>query len=104
MLFRSVRGRGLLGNLGFKDAVISSNLLKFRIYLLKLLLILFINGYLLVNKLFSKSFKVRFRLVRIEGLLFHRKSRWVLGFGVGLNWGFNWEDGFDHENPGWFLH
>ena len=23
---------------------------------------------------------------------------WDLVF--GLNWGFNWEDGFDHENPG----
>ena len=27
---------------------------------------------------------------------------WDLVF--GLNWGFNWEDGFDHENPGWFLY
>ena len=76
-----------MGNLGFKDAVMSSNLFKLRIYLLELLLILFVYGYLLVDKLFHKSLKVRFRLGRIKGLLFHRKSRWVLGFGVWVKLG-----------------
>ena len=48
----------------------------------KLLLILFVDGYLLVDKLLYKIFKVGFRLVRIEGLLFHGKSMRVLGFGI----------------------
>ena len=47
-----------------------------------MLLILFVDGYLLVNKLLYKIFKVGFRLVRIEGLLFHGKSKRVLGFGI----------------------
>ena len=27
---------------------------------------------------------------------------WDLVF--GLNWEFNWEDEFDHQNLGWFIH
>ena len=77
----------MLGNLCFKDAVMSSNLFKLRIYLLELLLILFVDRYLLVYKLFYKIFKVGFRLVGIEGLLLKRKSRWVLGFGVWVELG-----------------
>ena len=71
-----------MGNLGFKDTVMSSNLLKLRRYLLELLLILFIDGNLLVYKLLYKVLSVRFRLGMIEGLLFCRESRWVLRFSV----------------------
>ena len=39
----------MLGNLCFKDEVMSSNLFKLRIYLLELLIILFVDGYLLVT-------------------------------------------------------
>ena len=74
-----------MGNLGFKNAVMSSNLFKFIIYLLELLLILFVYGHLLVNKLLHKIFKSKFWIGRIKGL-FHRKSRWVLGFGVWVIW------------------
>ena len=65
----------------------SSNLFKLRIYLLELLLILFVDGYLLVYKLFYKIFKVGFRLAGVEGLLLNGKSRWVLGFGVWVELG-----------------
>ena len=50
----------MLGNLGFKDVVMSGKLVKLRAYLLELLLILFIDGHLLVNKLLHKNFKVGF--------------------------------------------
>ena len=53
----------------------------------KLLLILFVDGYLLVNKLLYKIFKVGFRLVRIEGLLFHGKFKRVLGFRIWIKLG-----------------
>ena len=65
----------------------SSNLFKLRVYLLELLLILFVDSYLMVYKLFQKIFKVGFRLVGIEGLLLNGKSRWVLGFGVWVELG-----------------
>ena len=76
----------MLGNLCFKDAVMSSNLFKLRIYLLELLLILFVYGHLLVNKLLHKIFKARFRLGMIKGLLFDGKSRWILRFSVWVIW------------------
>ena len=69
-----------MGNLCFKDAVMSSNLFKLRIYLLELLVILFVYGHLLVNKLLHKIFKARIRLGIIKGLLFDGKSMWVFGF------------------------
>ena len=75
-----------MGNLGFKDTVMSSNLFKLRIYLLEFLVILFVYGQLLINKLLHKIFKVGFRLGRIKGLLFHMKSKWVVGFGVWVIW------------------
>ena len=53
----------------------------------KLLLILFFDGYLLVKKLLYKIFKIGFRLVRIEGLLFHGKSKRFLGFGIWVKLG-----------------
>ena len=56
-----------MGNLGFKDTVMSSNLFKLRIYLLELLLILFVYGHLLINKLLHKIFKVGFRLGSVDG-------------------------------------
>ena len=75
-----------MDNLSFKDMVMSSKLFKFRVYLLKLLLILFIYGHLLVNKLFHKIFKSRFKVTRIKGLLLDGKSGWVLRFGVWVIW------------------
>ena len=75
-----------MSNLGLKDAVVSSKLFKFGINLLELLLTLFIYGHLLVDKLLHKIFKVEFGLGRVEGLLFHRKSWWVLWFGVWIKW------------------
>ena len=72
----------MLSNLGLKDTVISSKLFKLGGNLLKLLLILLVDGNFLVNDLLHKSFKVGFRLGRVESLLFHRKSRWILWFSV----------------------
>ena len=60
----------------------SSKLFKLRVNLLELLLILLVNGNLLVNELLHKSFKVGFGLGRIESLLFHGKSGWILWFSV----------------------
>ena len=69
----------------------SSKLFKLRVNLLELLLTLLIHGNLLVNELLHKSFKVGFRLGRVESLLFHRKSEWIIWFGIWLHY-----EGLDH--------
>ena len=50
----------------------SSKLFKLRVNLLELLLTLVVDGNLLVNEFLYKSFKVGFRLGRVESLLFHK--------------------------------
>ena len=72
----------MLSNLVFKDSVVSSNLFKLCVNLLELLCTLFVDGHLLVDKLFHNSFKVGLKLGMIEGLLFHWESWRVLRFGV----------------------
>ena len=69
-------------NLVFKDAVMSSNLFKLCVNILELLFTLFVDGHLLVDKLFHNIFKVGLRLGMIKGLLFHWESWRVLRFGV----------------------
>ena len=75
-----------MGNLIFKNAVVSSKLFKLCINSLELLFTLFIDGHLLVDKLFHKIFKVRLGLGMVGSLLFHRESKWVLGFGIWVKW------------------
>ena len=75
-----------MGNLIFKDAVVSSKLFKLCINLLELLFTLFVDSHLLVDKLFHKIFKVGLGLGMVESLLFHRESRWVLDFGIWVKW------------------
>ena len=76
----------MLSNLVFKDAVLSSNLFKLYVNFLELLFTLFVDGHLLVDKLFYNIFKVELRLGMIEGLLFHWESWRVLRFGVWVKW------------------
>ena len=71
-----------MSNLIFNDAIVSSNLFKLYVNILELLFTLFIDGHLLVDKLFHNIFKVGLRLDMIEGLLFYWESWRVLRFGV----------------------